>query len=66
MDAFTQEPFASMARLSAAARREWLWRDFRGLMPDTAEAVLYWLCRELPLQGYNALISGLKKRSRLS
>ncbi len=28
MDAFSEEPFASMARLSAAARREWLFRDF--------------------------------------
>lgn len=66
MDAFVQEPFASMARLSAAARREWLWRDFRGIMPNTIEAVLYWLCWEQPLQGFNSLISYVKKRLRLS
>ena len=28
MDAFAEEPFASRACLSAAARREWLFRDF--------------------------------------
>jgi glycosyltransferase involved in cell wall biosynthesis len=33
MDAFTKEPFASRARLSAAARREWLFRDFGMPMP---------------------------------
>lgn len=65
MDAFVQERFASMARLSAAARREWLWRDFRGLMPNTIEAVLYWLCWELPLQGFKNLTSYMKKRLRL-
>lgn len=65
MDTFVQEPFASMARLSAAARREWLWRDFRGLMPNTVEAVLYWYCWELPRHGFKSLISCMKKRLRL-
>ncbi|WP_366006117.1 glycosyltransferase [uncultured Desulfovibrio sp.] len=35
MDAFSEEPFASMARLSAAARREWLFRDFGRPWPGT-------------------------------
>lgn len=35
MDAFSEEPFASMARLSAAARREHLYRDFGGPWPGT-------------------------------
>ena len=35
MDAFGEEPFASMARLSAAARREWLFRDFGRPWPGT-------------------------------
>lgn len=35
MDAFRDEPFASMARLSAAARREWLFRDFGRPWPGT-------------------------------
>jgi glycosyltransferase involved in cell wall biosynthesis len=33
MDAFFAEPFASRARLSAAARREWLFRNFGEPMP---------------------------------
>lgn len=33
MDAFAREPFASRATLSAAARREWLFRDFGEPMP---------------------------------
>lgn len=33
MDGFAQEPFASMARLSAAARREYLYRNFGMPMP---------------------------------
>ncbi|MDR1241376.1 MAG: glycosyltransferase [Deltaproteobacteria bacterium] len=48
MDAFREEPFASMARLSAAARREWLWRDFGKLTPHSPEAALYWLFWQLP------------------
>ena len=36
MDAFAKEPFASQARLSAVARREWLSRDFGMPMPYTA------------------------------
>jgi hypothetical protein len=35
MDTFSEEPFASMARLSAAARREWLFRDFGQPWPMT-------------------------------
>jgi glycosyltransferase involved in cell wall biosynthesis len=42
MDAFKEEPFASMARLSAAARREWLWRDFGMPVPGSFE---YWFQR---------------------
>lgn len=33
MDAFAEEPFASQARLSSVARREWLARDFGMPMP---------------------------------
>ena len=33
MDRFAEEPFASMARLSSVARREWLYRDFGEPMP---------------------------------
>ncbi|MFT4302888.1 MAG: glycosyltransferase [Desulfovibrio sp.] len=35
MDAFKDEPFASRARLSAVARREWLFRDFGRPWPGT-------------------------------
>lgn len=35
MDSFGNEPFASMATLSSAARREWLYRDFGEAMPGT-------------------------------
>lgn len=35
MDAFFEEPFASMARLSSAARREWVYRDFGAPWPGT-------------------------------
>jgi glycosyltransferase involved in cell wall biosynthesis len=42
MDSFREEPFASMARLSAAARREWLWRDFGMPMPGSFEAYCQW------------------------
>lgn len=35
MDAFSEEPFASMARLSAAARREYLSRNFGDPWPGT-------------------------------
>lgn len=42
MDSFASEPFASMARLSACARREWLYRDFGAPMPgNTPECWLY-------------------------
>lgn len=33
MDRFAEEPFASRARLSSVARREWLFRDFGEPMP---------------------------------
>lgn len=36
MDAFALEPFASRATLSAAARREWIFRDFGEPMPWSA------------------------------
>lgn len=36
MDAFSEEPFASAATLSAAARREWIFRDFGQAMPYSA------------------------------
>ena len=61
LDAFAEEPFASRARLSAAARREWLWRDFRGLMPDSLEGILYWLLWELPRQHSRNLLRRLGK-----
>lgn len=50
MDAFADEPFASQARLSSAARREWLSRDFGMPMPYTAAWFLQRgtrLCRNL-------------------
>lgn len=37
MDSFQDEPFASMSRLSSAARREWLWRDFGASVPGSFE-----------------------------
>lgn len=54
MDAFSEEPFASMARLSAAARREWLFRDFGKPWPgslrwyaEAARATAAKLCKSL-------------------
>lgn len=44
MDAFTKEPFASLARLSAMARREWLCRDFGDFFPDSLENFFRWYC----------------------
>lgn len=44
MDAFGEDPFASMARLSSVARREWLFREFGQPMPGTIEA---WVCDHL-------------------
>lgn len=41
MDAFTEEPFASMARLSATARREYIFRDFG--MPMPGSPLFYWI-----------------------
>lgn len=35
MDSFTEEPFASQARLSSVVRREWLYRDFGVPMPGS-------------------------------
>ena len=61
LDAFAEEPFASRARLSAAARREWLWRDFRGLMPGSLEGILYWLLWELPRQHSRNFLQRLGK-----
>lgn len=41
MDTFSQDPFASQARLSSVARREWLYRDFGNPMPDSIEGWLW-------------------------
>lgn len=52
MDGFSEDPFASQARLSAVARREWLSRDFGMPMPYTARWCLQrgtCLCRNLGL-----------------
>lgn len=46
MDGFYQEPFASRATLSAAARREWLYRDFGQPMPYS---VAWWRRRTATL-----------------
>lgn len=46
MDAFSAEPFASQARLSSVARREWLYRDFGKPMPESVEGWL-WGLKEL-------------------
>lgn len=37
LDSFSDEPFASMARLSARSRQEWVLRDFGQPMPDSIE-----------------------------
>ena len=50
MDSFSHEPFASKARLSAVARREWLWREFGQPMP--------WTCGWLR-QKFLRLVKGL-------
>lgn len=60
LDAFAGEPFASRARLAAAARREWLWRDFGRPMPDSLEGVLYWFLWKAPQCQYRRLLSRLK------
>lgn len=57
MDAFYQEPFASRARLSAAARREWLFRDFGEAMPYT---FAWWRERIGNLCGHIGKIMGAK------
>lgn len=58
LDAFSLEPFASCARLSAMARREWLWRDFGRPMPDEPEGKFYY-CVWQPLQkALGALLPG--------
>lgn len=38
MDSFYAEPFASLARLYAMSKREWLWRDFGQPVPGSFEA----------------------------
>ena len=40
MDLFSREPFASQARLSSAARREWIFRNFGEPMPYTSTALV--------------------------
>lgn len=62
LDAFAEEPFASKARLSAAARREWLWRDFRRPMPNTLEGILYWFLWKIPQRQCRMLMSKLKEK----
>lgn len=37
MDSFYEEPFASLARLYAMSKREWLWRDFGQPVPGSLE-----------------------------
>lgn len=37
MDGFYEEPFASLARLYAMSKREWLWRDFGQPIPGSLE-----------------------------
>lgn len=58
MDAFAEEPFASQARLSAVARREWLSRDFGMPMPYTVAWLRQrssCLCRNLGLLAFKNL-----------
>lgn len=62
LDAFALEPFASRARLAAAARREWLWRDFRKPMHGSIESILYWILWELPRQQYRKFLRRLKRK----
>lgn len=64
MDSFGQEPFASMARLSAVARREWLFRNFGEPMPYTS--LWLWqrgamLCRSLAFLLFNRVRALLQK-----
>lgn len=64
MDSFGQEPFASMARLSAVARREWLFRNFGEPMPYTS--LWLWqrgsmLCRNLVFLLFSRLRGLLQK-----
>lgn len=59
MDDFTKEPFASRARLSAAARREWVFRNFGDPMPFSTPWL--WqrgvrLCRQLSTRAWGLLL----------
>lgn len=58
MDAFAREPFASMARLSSVARREWIIRDFGDFMPDSVEAQMTWHLWKRPRRWLKALLNG--------
>lgn len=46
MNSFNQEPFASLARLSSCARREWLWRDFGKPVPYSLEGNIKYFCTQ--------------------
>ncbi|MCD7984305.1 MAG: glycosyltransferase [Desulfovibrio sp.] len=64
MDSFAREPFASKARLSAVARREWLFRNFGDPMPYTSPWL--WqrgslLCRRLASHFANRMHALLRK-----
>lgn len=62
LDAFSAEPFASRARLAAAARREWLWRDFRSPMPGSLEYGLHLVFWRLPRYYCRTLLARLKEK----
>lgn len=64
MDSFGQDPFSSKARLSAVARREWLFRNFGEPMPYTSPWL--WqrgstLCRHLASHLFNRVCALLQK-----
>lgn len=58
MDSFAAEPFASMARLSSLARREWLRRDFGDFMPHSFEEQVAWHLWHKPRRRLKALLKG--------
>lgn len=63
MDSFAEEPFASQARLSAVARREWLSRDFGMPMPYTVAWFLQRglrLCHNLGTLAFSSLKNWVK------
>lgn len=60
MDAFAREPFASLARLSSCARREWLWRDFGDPMPYSLEGFITYFY-SMPLRWFQTKILGRER-----